>query len=141
MYRADILKQVDQEIRDLVEALNDAGLHTDWCCSGEPGHMLIRPTIQMRTYGDLTPNGLKTLERERAAIEKVMQSFSVGNYWLLLNMAYGAYNTHGGEPTWILMIPGRFDLTTALPVAYSAAYQSDVDIDAEYASVFQKNGQ
>lgn len=115
---------LDPEIEPLVVALNEAGLQTDWCCSGEPGHMLIRPTIQIRVNENLR------VERER--IESVMNEQGVEHYWLLLNFAHGAYNTYGGEPTWIIMIPGRFDLTTALPVAYSAEYQTAEDLDPGY---------
>lgn len=41
---------VDPEIQPLVIALNEAGVESDWSCSGEPGHMAIRPTIQARTH-------------------------------------------------------------------------------------------
>jgi hypothetical protein len=124
------LKAVDEGVRDLVEALNKAGLQTDWCCSGEPGHMLIRPTIQIRNNGRLNV--------EREGIELVMEEMGYVDYWLLLNFAHGARNTHGGEPTWLLMLPGRFDLTTALPVAYSADYQGDDSLDPEWAKAHQQ---
>lgn len=115
---------IDNEIRALVLALNDAGIDTDWCCSGEPGHMLIRPTIQARIS--------RNLNQERVSIEQVMCNFGIEDYWLLLNFAHGKYNTHGGEATWVIMIPGRFDLTTALPVAYAARFQTDDDLDSEW---------
>jgi len=121
---------IDAGVRSLVLALNAADIDTDWSCSGEEGHMLIRPTIQARTVGNL--NNPVALQAERKAIERVMQRFGIEDYWLLLNMAHGAYNTHGGEATWIIMIPGRFDLTTALPVAYDARFQTDEDRDPKW---------
>jgi len=111
-------RTVDPEIRPLVIVLNQAGIETDWSCSGEPGHMVIRPTIQARTHAFAS---WEIIAEQRRHIEGVMARFGIEEYWLALVFTYGRLNTHGGEPTWLLQIPGRFDWL-ALPVAFSQEY-------------------
>ena len=115
----DIIDQVDPEIQPLVRALRAAGLDSDWSCAGETSQdMCIRPTVQMRTY-PFTDDGLLT--KQRCAIEQVMAKLGVGEYWLSLVFTYGKLNSHGGEPTWLLQIPGRFDYLS-LPAGFSAKF-------------------
>ena len=107
--------QVDPGIRSLVLALNEAGIETDWSCAGESGHMTIRPTIQARTF-------IPDLKLEQRIIERVLQDNGHKDYWLSLVWKRGSMNTHGGEPVWLIELPGRFDFT-ALNIAYSQKYQ------------------
>jgi len=114
-----IINQVDPEIRPLVRTLREAGLDTDWCCAGDTEQdMCIRPTVQMRTcpFPDDT-----FLFKQKSAIERVMIQLGIDEYWLSLVFTYGKLNTHGGEPTWLLQIPGRFDYLS-LPVALSTEF-------------------
>lgn len=123
------LINVDQEIRPLVKALREAGVDTDWSCAGAgDSHMTIRPTIEARTRA-LPLDRL--MMRQKETIEGVMFRLGVTEYWLSLVFAYGGLNTHGGEATWLIQLPGRFDFL-ALPVAYSLEYidgEDDLVID------------
>ena len=120
----EMLSQVDAEIRPLVHALREAGLDTDWSCSGETDQdMCIRPTIQIRTCP--FPNN-EFLTKQKFVIEQVMTGMGISEYWLSLVFTYGKLNTHGGEPTWLLQIPGRFDWLS-LPVALSSEFTTGVD--------------
>jgi hypothetical protein len=123
--------QVDPEIRFLVIALREAGIDTDWSCAGLPGHMTIRPTIQAKTFPFST---WQQLDEQKAAIEKVLRDVGLNDYWLSLIWKRGVLDTHGGEPVWLLELPGRFDFL-ALPAAYSAKYQDDGDIVASFENV------
>jgi hypothetical protein len=114
-----VTNQVDVEIQPLVHALREAGLDTDWSCAGETEQdMCIRPTIQMRTHP--FPND-EFLFKQKRAVEDVMTELGIDEYWLSLVFTYGKLNTHGGEPTWLLQIPGRFDYLS-LPTALSAEF-------------------
>lgn len=116
---AILLRQIDPEIRPLVAALCAAGLETDWSCAGSgPGHMTIRPTIQIRTRPWYTDQDMR---RDRQRIETIMAHFGIAHYWLALVFSHGGVDTHGGEPVWLLQVPGRFDFL-ALPVAYAVEY-------------------
>jgi len=120
---------VDPEIRPLVQLLNEAGVETDWSCSGGPGHMLLRPTIQARTSP--FPRW-EELQAQKQRIEQVMARLGNTEYWLSLVFTYGKLNTHGGEPTWLLQIPGRYDWL-ALPVAYDMTHRSFPETELEAA--------
>ena len=116
---SNVISQVDIEIRPIVRALREAGLDTDWSCAGETEQdMCIRPTIQIRTYP--FPND-DFLTKQRRTIERVMVQWGIDEYWLSLTFTYGKLNTHGGEPTWLLQIPGRFDYLS-MPVGLSAEF-------------------
>lgn len=124
----DYLRTRDRAIRPLLRSLHAAGIETDWSCEGSVGHMVIRPTIQCRT----TRRAPNDLMRERNTIEGVMTTHSVQSYWLSLNFAHGTVDTHGGEPVWLIQIPGRFDFL-ALPVAPSLEYiDGEDDVVAGY---------
>lgn len=124
----DVINQVDFEIRSLVKALRDAGIETDWSCSGMPGHMVIRPTIEARTIPFPSSD---YLGKQKAVIDQVMRENNIKNYWLSLTWGNGAVNTHGGEPVWLIQIAGRFDFL-ALPVGYSTRYQDETDTILEF---------
>lgn len=128
-----VISQVDVEIQPLVRALREAGLDTDWSCAGEDdADMTIRPTVQMRTYP--FPND-EFLTRQRCVIEQMMIKMGIGEYWLSLVFTYGKLNTHGGEPTWLLQIPGRFDYL-ALPVALSSEFTvGEVNLVENYVPI------
>ena len=110
---------VDVEIRSLVIALRNKGIDTDWSCSGVSGHMTIRPTIQAR----IALSDWASIDKEMADIEQVLQEMGHRDYWLSLVRKRGSMDTHGGEPVWLIELPGRFDFT-ALPIAYSVEYQT-----------------
>jgi len=113
------ISQVDREIQPLVRALREVGLDTDWSCAGETEQdMCIRPTIQMRTCP--FPDD-EFLFKQKRIIEQVMIRLGIDEYWLSLVFTYGKLNTHGGEPTWLLQIPGRFDYLS-LPAALSMEF-------------------
>lgn len=132
--------QVDPEIRPLVIALRKAGIDTDWACAGLPGHMTIRPTIQARTSAFLSCEEMK---RQRGVIEQVLGDLSLNDYWLSLTWKHGVMDTHGGEPVWMIELPGRFDFT-ALNIAYSTKYQDEGDVIESFEDVLirlgEKNG-
>lgn len=112
------ISQIDQEIREVVIRLNEAHVETDWSCSGQSAdHMCIRPTIQARWDG-------RPLVEQKKSIEDALQTSGLTEYWLSLVFTTAGINTHGGEPTWLIQWPGRFDWL-ALPAAFSAKYQSD----------------
>lgn len=124
----DYLRGRDSAIRPLLRTLHLQGIETDWSCEGSPGHMVIRPTIQCRT----TRRHAAELMQERDVIQDVMSQHGIANYWLSLNFAHGDVDTHGGEPVWLIQIPGRFDFL-ALPVAPSLEYiDGDDDIVNSY---------
>jgi len=110
-----LLANVDWEIAPLVAALRHAGLDTDWACSGEPGHMVIRPTIQIKTAPFLRSRELRKM---LCQCEKVLAWFGLSDYFLSYTLKRGAFNTHGGEGVIIIELMGRFDWV-ALPLAYS----------------------
>lgn len=122
-------EDVDDEVRQLIVRLNEVGIHTDWSCDGGEGHMLIRPTVQARTSAGfaITEQTARRFAAEQERIERVLEEMGVADFWLSLVFARGRLNTHGGEPTWLIQVPGRFD-SLALPAAYSAEY---VDADED----------
>ena len=114
-------EQVDSGVREIVDALNKAGIVTQWSCSGDPGHMLVRPTL-IAHFGHIG---------ERVVIENVLREQGYSDGWISLVWGRGAYNTLQGDPYWLIELLGRFDSTTAFPVAYSAHYQTADDLAQE----------
>ena len=48
--------QLDAGIKQIViDLCENEGLETDWSCEGGPGHMTVRPIIQIRTGPWATP--------------------------------------------------------------------------------------
>lgn len=122
-------RSCDLAIQPLLIALAEGGLESDWSCAGDPGHMCIRPYVQIRTFPGSEsghPYATAKLQDQRHKIECVMRDLGIGEYWLQLTYTYGAFNTHGGEAVWILQVPGRFDYI-AHPVPYSVRYQDEQD--------------
>lgn len=131
MIMDDNCLQVDPEVRPLVIALRSAGIDTDWSCSGRPGHMTIRPTIEARISA---LSDWSLLAIQKTTIENVLCECGHRDYWLSLVWKRGTMDTHGGEPVWIIELPGRVDFL-ALPVAYSSQYQDENDLMPGHAHV------
>jgi len=92
--------QIDPAIREIViDLYENEGLETDWSCEGGPGHMTIRPIIQIRTGPWATQ---ELLNIQRATIERVMERHGIKHYWLALVRCYGLLDNHGGELVWSL---------------------------------------
>ena len=70
-----------------------------------------------------------------------MTQFGIDEYWLSLVHTYGKLNTHGGEPTWLLQIPGRFDYLS-MPVGLSAEFiVGDENLVENYIPIIHRLGE
>lgn len=117
------VKVGDVEIQPVIDTLRAAGLETDWSCSGEPGHMCIRPTIHIHT-GPV--RDARILHEERNLIVGILKSCGWLDFWLSLVWGYGSENVHGSDPYWLIEAQGRHDFV-ALPIAYSMEYTDGPD--------------
>ncbi|MCG3207221.1 MAG: hypothetical protein FOGNACKC_00821 [Anaerolineae bacterium] len=95
--------------------------------------MCIRPTIQIKTFPG-AGLGSPGLAAQQQTIELVLSESGIKDYWLALVFSQGKVDVHGGEPTWLLQLPGRFD-SLAIPVGLAAQRQAPGYVVEDYEAL------
>lgn len=126
---------IDRPIRKIVADLRESGIDTDWSCCGEENHMVIRPTIEARTWA-LTPD---RWTRELTTIESILQANGIVDYWVSLVWSHGKTDVHGGEPVWLIQFLGRYDFLS-MPVGYDKKYLTDDHLIPRESSACPQKG-